>query len=110
MTFLMKISLACCVAGEMKEFQNVTAETKEFRAVAFARALQIDLDNTFYAAWALRHDYDAVAHVNRFIDVVGDQKHRGAARFPQPQHFILHSHARKGVQRSERFVQEEDLG
>ena len=78
----------------MKEFQNVAAETKEFRAVAFAGALQIDLDNTFYPAWTLRHDYDAVAHVNGFIDVVGDQKHRGAARFPQAQHCMLRWHYR----------------
>ena len=57
-----------------------------------------------------RHDDDAVAHVNRFVDVVGDEQHGGAARLPEAQHFILHAHAGKGVERAERFVEQQNFG
>ena len=57
-----------------------------------------------------RHDDDAVAHVDRFVDVVGDEEHRRAARLPEPQHFVLHPHAGEGVERAERFVEQQDFG
>ena len=56
------------------------------------------------------HDDDAIAHVDCFVDVVGDEQHRGAALLPQAQHFILHPHAGEGVERAERFVEQENFG
>ena len=58
---------------------------------------------------ALGHDDDPIAHVNRLIDVVGDKEHGGAARLPEAQHFILHPHAGKGIERAKRFIEQEDL-
>ncbi|HMJ92214.1 MAG TPA: hypothetical protein VK530_20495, partial [Candidatus Acidoferrum sp.] len=46
----------------------------------------------------------------RFVDVVRDEKHRCAARLPESQNFVLHSHSRKGVERAKRFVEEQNFG
>ena len=56
------------------------------------------------------HDEDAIAHVDRFIDVMGDQEHGGETGLPQAQHFILHSHAGEGIESTERLVEQENLG
>ncbi|HEV2697570.1 MAG TPA: hypothetical protein VGU90_06225 [Terriglobales bacterium] len=41
---------------------------------------------------------------------MGDEKHRGAAIFPEAQHFILHAHPGKGVERAEWLVEQENFG
>jgi hypothetical protein len=40
---------------------------------------------------------------------VSDEKHCGAVIFPEPQHFVLHAHAREGIERAERFVEQENF-
>ena len=40
---------------------------------------------------------------------MGDQEHGGAARLPESQHFVLHAHAGEGVERAERFVEQENF-
>jgi hypothetical protein len=41
---------------------------------------------------------------------MGDEQHRGATILPQAQHFVLHPHAREGVERAERFIEQENFG
>src|SRR5688572_28243493 len=89
------------VAGEMEMFQDVAAEAEKFSTVALARAAQLNLDGAFNAAGARRHDHNPVAHVNRLINVVGNEKHGRASRFPKAEHFVLHLHAREGIERAE---------
>ena len=97
------------VAGEVQQFENLDAEFQKVRAVAFARAIEIDLDGAFDAARTGGHDDDAIAHVDRFVDVMRDEDHRRAARFPEAQHFILHFHASECIERAERFIQQENF-
>src|SRR5205823_14646395 len=90
--------------------QNIAAEAKEIFTAALARPMQIDGNSAFNPPRPWAHNHNAVAHVNCFVDVVCNQEHRGAASLPEAKHFILHPHARKSVQRAERFVQEKDFG
>ena len=55
------------------------------------------------------HDNDAVAHVDGFVDVMSNKQH-GRVGAPETQHFILHTHAGKGIERAEWFVEEEHFG
>jgi len=98
------------VAGEVEVFEDLDAEAEEVGVVAFAGAVEIDVDGAFDAAGAGGHDDDFVAHVDGFIDVVGDEDHGGAAVFPEAQDFILHAHAGEGVEGAEGFIEEEDFG
>ena len=92
----------------MKQLQNLTAQLQERGAAPIARAFQRDRNRAVDSSRPLRHDDDAVAHVDRFVDVVGDEKHRGAAGLPETQHFILHPHPREGIERAERFIEEKN--
>src|SRR5207244_2248358 len=47
---------------------------------------------------------------NGFIDIVSDEKHGGAATLPESEHLVLHAHAGEGIERAERFVQEQNFG
>jgi hypothetical protein len=86
------------LACEVKEFQNISAQAKEVFAGALARAIQSDGDGSFDPPRPRGHDHDAVTHIDRFVDIVGNQEHRGVSPFPEPKYFILHSHARKSVE------------
>ncbi len=57
-----------------------------------------------------RHDDDAVAHVNGFVDVMRNEQHGGPAGLPKAQDFILHPHAGEGVERAERFIEQKNFG
>ena len=57
-----------------------------------------------------RHDDDPVAHVDRLVDVVGDQEHRRPAGLPEPQDLVLHPHPGERVERAQRLVEQQDLG
>ena len=89
----------------MKVLENLAAQAEEWFAGPIARAREVDLDFAIDAPGCLRHDKDAITHVDGFIDVVGNEKHSGAAIFPKAQHFILHSHAGEGVERAEWFIE-----
>jgi len=84
----------------MKMLKNLAAQADEWFAGAITRAREVDPDLAIDPAGRRRHDKDAIAHVNGFIDVVGDKQHRGAAILPEPQHFILQAHARERVERA----------
>jgi len=92
----------------VKQFQNFTPKAEEFQAGSLARTIEGDGDDSFDLAGVRRHDDDAVAHVDRLVDVMGDEEHRGAAGLPEAQHFILHAHSSEGIERPERFVEEQD--
>src|SRR5687767_106297 len=96
--------------AKMEQFQNIAAQAQEFRTVALTGTFQSDVYDAFDAAGARSHDDNAVAHVDGLVDIVSDEEHGGAARFPEAQHFILHLHASESVQRAERFVEQQDFG
>src|SRR5947209_14412723 len=73
------------VLGEVEQFEDLGAEGEEGGVVAAARAGQGDVDHALDAGRARGHDDDAVAHVDRLVDVVGDEEHGGAAGLPEAQ-------------------------
>src|SRR5262245_59035352 len=93
----------------MKMLQDLAAQAEKRFAGTIAWARKVDVNLAIDSARTLSHDHDSIAHVNCFIDIMGDEKHRGAAIFPKPQDFVLHKHACEGVQRAERFVQQENF-
>jgi hypothetical protein len=82
----------------MEKFQNFSPEAKELRAAAVTRSIKSDRDGMFNPLRAL--DDNAVAHLDRFVDVVGDEEH-GAAHLPEMKHFILHPYTGKSAERAE---------
>ena len=94
----------------MKQSKDLAAKAKEFRSAAVPGAINLHRDSSIDPAGAGRHDEDAIAHVNCFIDVVGDQERRGQTSLPNPQHFILHSHSGEGIESTKWFVKQENLG
>jgi hypothetical protein len=80
----------------MKQLKDFAAKLEEIRAAAITGALDVHGDASIDSPRAWGHDEYAVTHVDRFIDVMSDQEHRGETGLPQAQHFILHSHAREG--------------
>ena len=55
-------------------------------------------------------DGDAVAHLDRLLDVVGDEHHRLAHLFVEPQELVLEPHARHGIDGAERLVHQDHSG
>ena len=53
-------------------------------------------------------DRDAVAHLHRFVDVVGDEHDRLAQRLLQAQELVLQLRARDRIDRAERLVHQHD--
>src|SRR6516225_472986 len=107
------MSRAVCsrrVAREMEVLENISAEAQESQAAAIAGSSECIRNGLIDPARRLSHDHDAIAHVNRFVDIVGDEKHGGAAVFPEAQHLILHPHPGKGVERAERLVEQKHFG
>ena len=70
--------------GEMQMFENLAAEAEKRIAGAITWAREVDIDLAIDSPGRLGHDEDAIAHVDRFINVVRDEQHRGATIFPQP--------------------------
>ena len=88
-------------------FENLAAQAEEWLAGAIAWSQKVDADLAIDAAGGCGHDKDAIAHVDRFVYIVRDEKHRRASIFPEAQYFVLHAHARERVKRAERFVEQE---
>ena len=86
------------ISGEVQQLKDLAAKTEEFRAAAISGTSEIHGDGLFDSPRTLCHDEDPIAHVNRFIDIVGDQECGSEASLPETQDFILHSHAGKGVE------------
>ncbi|MDB6171998.1 MAG: hypothetical protein JWL59_1309 [Chthoniobacteraceae bacterium] len=93
----------------MEQFKNLASQIEELRAVAVPWPIKFDNDHAFNPAGTRAHDDDSIAHVDRFIDVVGDQNHGGLARPPEAQNFILHPHPGKGIEGAERLIEEEEF-
>src|SRR5207237_8834577 len=92
---LFRICLSLSLACEVKKIQNVTTQAKEIFAAALARAIRSDADSAFNSAWPRTHDHNAVAHVAGFVDVVGNQAHRGPPSLPRAECVVLLSDARE---------------
>src|SRR6185437_9747357 len=88
---------------------DFAAQAEERFAGAIARAHKVNVNLAIDSARTLSHYHDSITHVNGFIDIMGNQKHRAAAIFPKPQDFVLHAHTREGIERAERFVEQEDF-
>ena len=100
-----RFGIARRTAGEVEKFENVAAQTEEFRTATQTGSLECYRNRSFDAAGAWCHDDDAVAHIDGFIDVVSNQEHGRAASLPEAQHLILHAHARERIKRAQRLVQ-----
>ena len=71
---------------------------------------QVDLEHLRDAAWiGIERDH-AVAEIDRFFKVVGDEHHGGAARLDEAQDFVLQRLPRHGVERAERLVHQQHRG
>jgi hypothetical protein len=65
------------IPGQVQQSKDLAPKAKEFRAAAVPGAININRDGSIDPTGARGHDEDAIAHVNCFIDVVGDQEHGG---------------------------------
>src|SRR5687768_9673560 len=63
-------------AGKMQQLENLAAQAQELSTVALPRARQIHCNSPLDTSRTGCHQYDAIAHVNRFVDVVRYQQHR----------------------------------
>src|SRR4051812_37463949 len=88
----------------------MTAQTQEIRAAAVAWPVHLYRNDPLDPPGTRSHDHNAVTHVDRFINVMSNKQHGGAPRLPKVQHFILHTHTGKGIERSEWFVEQEYFG
>src|SRR5262245_16213495 len=94
----------------MEVFENLAAEAEKRIASAITWSRKIDVDLAIDSARRRGHDKDAIAHVDRLINVVGNEQHGGATILPQAQHFVLHPHAGEGVEGAERLIKQEYFG
>jgi hypothetical protein len=90
--------------------QNLAAEAHEWFTGAITWSREVDINLPIDSPGRRSHNEDAMAHVDRFIDVVGDEQHCCAPIFPEAQNFVLHAHSREGVERAERFIEQENFG
>ena len=92
---------------EMQHLENTPAKLEKFRVVSLPGARLVYFDNTLDAAGARRHHDDSIAHVNRLVDVVGHQEHRGPTVLPEPKNLILHAHAREGIESTQWLIEQQ---
>src|SRR5258708_3158130 len=97
-------------ANEVPDVLAVLVALDRFFDLEAARAREFDL-HLFLDAPRTRgqHD-DAVAEVDRLVDVVGDEDDGLLGALPEERHFLLHRLARLGVERAEGLVHQEHLG
>ena len=88
----------------MKQLEDFAAKAEEFRAATIPGTSEVYLDSLVDSTGARCQDEDAIAHIDRFVDVMGNQEHRGEADLPQAKHLVLHAHPCEGIEGSERFV------
>ena len=65
------------IPSQVQQLKDLAAKAKEFRAASIAGTINVHRDSSIDPAGAGGHDEDTIAHVNCFIDVMGDQEHRG---------------------------------
>src|SRR5262245_15101032 len=94
----------------MQVFEDFAAEAEKRIASAITWSREVDIDLAIDSPRSRGHDEDAITHVDRLIDVVGDEQHRGATILPQTQHLVLHPHAGESVKRAERFIKQQNFG
>jgi hypothetical protein len=94
------------IAGKVQHFQNHKPQLQKLRAIALPWPGEENMQHALEATRPRSHDRDAVAHVDRFVDVVGDKQHRGAARLPDAEQFVLHLHTSELVEGPEGFIEQ----
>ena len=67
----------------MEQFQDVAPQFQKFRAISLTRTFQIDRNHLFNTAGSRAQNDDAIAHVNRFINIMRHKQNGGAAIFPE---------------------------
>jgi hypothetical protein len=66
------------IPGQVQQLKDLAAKAKEFGAAAISGSINVHRDSSIDPAGAGGHDEDAIAHLNCFIDVMGDQQHRSS--------------------------------
>src|SRR6516162_10266573 len=90
-------------------FENLGAETEKRITSAITWSREVEINLAIDSPGRRGHDEDAIAHVDRFINVMSDEQHRGATILPQAQHFVLHPHAGEGIERTEGFIEQKNF-
>jgi hypothetical protein len=85
---------------------HVLRRVHHFERAGTGQVNRHDLDN---AAGRLRHHHYAIRQKNRFIDAVRHEQSGLPVLFPDGEQFVSHFLPRLRVQRSERFVQKQNL-
>src|SRR5690349_1115199 len=103
--------MASCIwaTRKVEKRQDIASEAKKVRAATVAWTIKSNRHDLIYSTRARRHDHDAVTHVDGFVNVMGDEEHGSASHLPKPEHFVLHPHAGKGVERAERLVEQKNF-
>src|SRR6476660_2488284 len=103
--------MASCIwaTGKVEKLQNIASQAKKVRAATVAWTIKSNRNDLLYSTRTRCHDHDAVTHVDGFVNVVGDEEHGSASCLPEPQHFVLHPHTGKGVERAERLVEQKNF-
>ena len=65
------------ISGQVKKLKDLAAKAKEFWVAAISGSMNVHRDCALDPAGAGGHDEDSIARVNSFIDIMGDQEHRG---------------------------------
>src|SRR5258705_12810798 len=76
--------------------------------MSLARTREVYFDHPIDTSGPRTHENNAVAHINRLVDVVGYQQHGGAAVLPEAEDLILHAHAGESVECAEGLVAQQD--
>ena len=72
--FLVAHAAARLLAQIAPDLRDVAAEGLAADDLGGARARQVDVDDALHLAGPVGHHQDAVGHLHRFGDVVGDQQ------------------------------------
>ena len=107
--FLVAHAAARLLAQIFPDLRDVATERLAADDFRGARAWQIDVDNALHLAGAVGHYQDAVGHLHRFGDVVGDQQRGLLELLLDLQHFVAEQEPCLLVERGERLVHQQDF-
>ena len=98
------------LSGEVECFEDFASEMEKIWTAAVPWAVELHGNDLFDLARTLGHDDDPITHIDRFVNVMGDEKHGGTVRPPKAQHFVLHAHPGKSIERAQWLIEEQNPG
>src|ERR1019366_8048555 len=107
--FLVAHAAARLFAQVVPDLRDVAAEGRAGDDLRGTRARQIDIDDALRLAGPVRHHQDAVGHLHRFGDVVGDQQRGLLQLLLDLQHLVAEQQPRLLVERGERLVHQQNF-